>query len=135
MVYCGIQWYVVYCNMQWYTVIYCGMLWYTVTYCDTLHKACDNESLHFEQGKYQVPSHAHTHTHTHTHTHIRQVYHCNGQEVAPGPLPVCLLSQAAQQGHVQGAPPQPLLPALLHQAVWIPYLTLNTLFSVHNAAR
>ena len=46
-----------------------------------------------------------------------QVHHGHGQEVAPGALHLCLLPQATQQGHLQGAPPQPLLPALLHQAL------------------
>lgn len=47
------------------------------------------------------------------------MHYCNGKEVAPRTLQLCLLSQAAKQRHLQGTSPQPLLPAMLHQALWL----------------
>lgn len=45
------------------------------------------------------------------------LHHRHGQEVPPGALCLCLLPQAAEQGHLQGAERQALLPELLPQAL------------------
>lgn len=49
--------------------------------------------------------------------HHRSLYHRHGQEVPPRALCLCLLPQAAQQGHLQGAERQALLPELLCEAL------------------
>lgn len=49
--------------------------------------------------------------------HHWSLYHRHGQEVPPRALRLCLLPQAAQQGHLQGAERQALLPELLCEAL------------------
>ncbi len=50
-------------------------------------------------------------------THHGPLHHSHGQEVSSWAFCLCLLSQAAQQGHLQRAKRQALLPGLLHQAL------------------
>ena len=47
----------------------------------------------------------------------RPLHHGDAQEVPPGALRVRVLPQAAQQGHVQGAEREALLPSVLREAV------------------
>jgi len=55
-------------------------------------------------------------------THHRSVHHGNVPQVPPRALHLLLLPEAAQQGHLQGAERQALLPWLLREAVQLGWL-------------
>jgi len=55
-------------------------------------------------------------------THYRSVHHSNVPQVPPRALHVLLLPEAAQQGHLQGAERQALLPWLLREALQLGWL-------------